>query len=136
MPHILELCLFAACCFLALKMPVFVAVGLQIQPNRNLFHFFLWKKKRNPKKSHRRTRSAKNQRRSLKALKCRVIVRQPIAYQGTNAFLTFSPLIFFTPLGSVGVLCSQRFSFNVQTYTEKVNFHFLLLFLLIGYDII
>ena len=51
-----------------------------------LFHFFLWKKKRNPKKSHRRTCSAKNQLRSLKALKCHAVVIPPIAFQGTNAF--------------------------------------------------
>ena len=40
--HILELCLFAFCFFAARKMPMLVAVGLQIRPNR-LFCFLTFR---------------------------------------------------------------------------------------------
>ena len=93
--------------------------------NSILFHFFLWKKKRNPKKSHRRTCSAKNQLRSLKALKCHSFVSLTLSSQGTNAFLTLTPLIFLTHRSSVGTFCFPTLSyckpFPFQPSTVSTN---------------
>ena len=75
-------------------------------------------KRNEPKKSHRRTCSAKNQLRSLKALKCQSFVSLTLSSQGTNAFLTLTPLIFLTHRSSVGTFC-----FPALSYDKLFPFH-------------